>query len=89
MANIELKTKILNDKYTEYVYEAFDIQNREETSVSIPMNLGEAKNFDWNIGVILGGSGSGKTTFAFQILANFIFKKKPFLVFDKSPNTFK
>ena len=62
MVNIELKTKILNDKYTEYVYEAFDIQNREETSVSIPMNLGEAKNFDWNIGVILGGSGSGKTT---------------------------
>jgi len=62
MANIELKTKIINDKYTEYVYEAFDIQNREETSVSIPMNLGEAKNFDWNIGVILGGSGSGKTT---------------------------
>ena len=62
MANIELKTKILNDKYTEYVYEAFDIQNREETSVSIPMQLGEIKNFDWNIGVILGGSGSGKTT---------------------------
>jgi ABC-type cobalamin/Fe3+-siderophores transport system ATPase subunit len=62
MANIELKSKIINDKYTEYVYEAFDIQNREETSVSIPMNLGEAKNFDWNIGVILGGSGSGKTT---------------------------
>lgn len=62
MASIELKTKILNDKYTEYVYEAFDIQNREETSVSIPMNLGEAKTFDWNIGVILGGSGSGKTT---------------------------
>lgn len=59
---INLKTKILNDKYTEYVYQAFDIQNREETSVSIPMNLGEAKNFDWNIGVILGGSGSGKTT---------------------------
>ena len=62
MANIELKTKILNDKYTEYVYEAFDIQNREETSVSIPMDLEEAKNFDWNIGAILGGSGSGKTT---------------------------
>lgn len=62
MANIELKTKILNDKYTEYVYESFDIQNREETSVTIPMNLGEAKNFDWNIGVILGGSGSGKST---------------------------
>ena len=62
MGNIELKTKILNDKYTEYVYESFDIQNREETSISIPMNLGEAKTFEWNIGVILGGSGSGKTT---------------------------
>ena len=59
---IELKSKILNDKYTEYVYDAFDIQNKEETTVSVPMNLGEAKNFDWNIGVILGGSGSGKTT---------------------------
>ena len=67
MANIELKTKILNDKYTEYVYEAFDIQNREETSVSIPMNLSSAKNFDWNIGVILGGSGSGKTTILTRI----------------------
>ncbi len=31
---------------------------------------------------ITGMSGSGKTTFAFQILGNFIFKKKPFLVFD-------
>jgi ABC-type lipoprotein export system ATPase subunit len=62
MANIELKTKILNDKYTKYVYEAFDIQNTKETFVSIPMNLEEAKNFNWNIGIILGGSGSGKTT---------------------------
>ena len=62
MANIELKTKTINDKYTEYVYEAFDIQDKEYTSVNINMNLGEAKNFEWNIGVILGGSGSGKTT---------------------------
>ena len=62
MKKIELKSKIINDKYTEYVYEAFDIQNREETSVSISMNLGDYKTFDWNIGVILGGSGSGKTT---------------------------
>ena len=62
MSVIELKTKILNDKYTQYVYDAFDIQNKEETSVNINMNLGEAKNFKWNIGVIVGGSGSGKTT---------------------------
>lgn len=38
---------------------------------------------DWMRHVCISGmSGSGKTTFAFQILANFIFKKKPFLVFD-------
>lgn len=60
--NINLSQKILNDKYTQYVYDAFDIQNQDETSVSIPMSLGEAKNFDWNIGIVLGGSGSGKTT---------------------------
>jgi hypothetical protein len=31
---------------------------------------------------VTGMSGSGKTTFAFQILANFILHKKPFLIFD-------
>lgn len=29
--NITLTSKIQNDKYTEYVYDAFDIQNREDT----------------------------------------------------------
>ena len=59
--NIELKSKIQNDKYTNYVYDTFDIQNREETSVSIPMNLDGLNSFDWNIGVIYGGSGCGKS----------------------------
>lgn len=62
MTKIELKSKIINDKYTQYVYDAFDIQNKEETSVSISMDLSSGKTFEWNIGVILGGSGSGKTT---------------------------
>lgn len=62
MKQIQLKNKILNDKYTEYIFEAFDIQNKEETSVNIPMNFGDCKTFDWNIGVIYGGSGTGKTT---------------------------
>ena len=62
MKEIELKTSIINDKYTEYVYEAFDIQNKEHTSVKIPINFSDCKNFEWNIGVIYGGSGSGKTT---------------------------
>ena len=76
---IELKTKIINDKYTEYVYETFDIQNREETSVSIPMNLNEANRFNWNIGLILGGSGSGKTT----ILKKCGYLKQPNFDYDK------
>jgi len=67
MRNIELKSKILNDKYTNYVYEAFDIQDREETTVSIPMSLSEAKTFEWSIGIILGSSGSGKTTILKQL----------------------
>jgi ABC-type lipoprotein export system ATPase subunit/GNAT superfamily N-acetyltransferase len=60
--NITLTSKIQNDKYTEYVYDAFDIQNREETSVTIPMDISGLNSFDWNIGVIYGGSGSGKST---------------------------
>lgn len=59
---IELSHAIKNDKYTEYIYSAFDIQNKETTQVSIPFNLEEAKTFDWNIGAILGSSGSGKTS---------------------------
>ena len=62
MKYIERKNKIINDRYTEYIYEAFDIQNKEETSVKIPINFSECKTFDWNIGVIYGGSGTGKTT---------------------------
>ena len=32
--------------------------------------------------VIMGESGSGKTTFAYVILGNFLLKEKPFVVFD-------
>lgn len=59
---LELNCKINNDNYTDYVYEAFDIQDREITKTIVEFNLGEAKDFDWNIGVIIGGSGSGKST---------------------------
>ena len=62
MGTIKLKSSIKNDKYTNYVYDAFDIQNKEETEVEVSFNLSEAKDFDWNIGVIYGSSGSGKTT---------------------------
>lgn len=82
MKEIKLTSKIINDKYTEYVFESFDIQNREETSVKIPMNFGDCKTFDWNIGVIYGGSGTGKTTLLkqFGIINNINFDNQKALI---------
>ena len=62
MGKITLKTPIQNDKYTEYVYGAFDIQDSDFSEVVIDYDLKEAKEFDWNIGLIYGSSGSGKTS---------------------------
>ena len=62
MANITLKTKINNDEYTDYVYKSYDIQNQEETVTTIPNNIDFNEIDDWNVGVVYGGSGSGKTT---------------------------
>jgi len=74
---IELKHKILNDKYTEYIYEAYDIQNKEESNVIIDNNI-KINDFEWNIGVIYGGSGTGKST----LLKSFGEIKQP--VFDNN-----
>lgn len=62
MKTIKLENNILEDEYTRYVCESFDIQDSTKTSVEIPVNFAECKNFDWNIGVIYGGSGTGKST---------------------------
>lgn len=62
MEKIKLESKIINDKYTEYIYDSYDIQNRDKTEITIPYDLEDAKHFKWNIGVIYGNSGSGKTT---------------------------
>ena len=74
---IELKHDIINDKYTEYIYEAFDIQNKEQSNVTIDANL-EHLPKEWNIGVVYGGSGTGKTT----ILKNFFKKEMNTYSFD-------
>ena len=74
---IELKHNILNDKYTQYIYDAFDIQNKENSNVTINANL-ERLPKEWNIGVVYGGSGSGKTT----ILKNFFKKEMNTYSFD-------
>jgi len=91
MKKIELRSRIINDEYTNYVFDSFDIQNKEETIVEIPMNFGECKLFDWNIGVIYGGSGTGKTTLLKQFgqLTNIHFDSTKALIsnFDwLSPN---
>ena len=76
---IQLNHKIENDKYTEYIYEAFDIQNKSESSVTVEANL-EHLPKDWSIGVVYGGSGSGKTT----ILKNYFKKEMDLSNFDNS-----
>ena len=58
---INLTHTILNDKYTNYIYDSFDIQNKKESNVTINANL-ELLPSEWNIGVVYGGSGTGKTT---------------------------
>ena len=76
---INLTHKINTDKYTEYIYEAFDIQNKDESNVIVEANL-ENLPKEWNIGVVYGGSGTGKTT----ILKNYFKKEMDKSYFDNS-----
>lgn len=62
MKTITLKHNIENDDYTKYVYETFDIQNTEESITSVNLDLTDINSFEWNIGIVLGNSGSGKST---------------------------
>ena len=39
------KSSIKNDDYTKYVYDAFDIQNKEETEVEVFYGLKEGKTY--------------------------------------------
>ena len=62
MSKINLEHEIINDEYTEYVYSTFDIQDSDKTSTEIIFDLSEMNESDWNIGIILGSSGSGKSS---------------------------
>jgi ABC-type lipoprotein export system ATPase subunit len=57
---MELRSQIFNDKYTEWIYDAYDIQNKNEVITTIPDFTIPTDN--WNIGLIYGNSGSGKTS---------------------------
>ena len=67
MSKITLTSDIVNDKFTEYLYESYDIQDREKTLTEIPLpskdDMDEIMNDkDFNIFLICGRSGSGKST---------------------------
>lgn len=58
--DIVLKSTIERDAFVDYVAEAFDIQNVAESVTRVTNNLYLPES--WNIGVIYGGSGTGKST---------------------------
>lgn len=59
---IVLKSKVTRDEYTDYIQQAFDLKVEDVAEVRIPNNLNLNSMGDWNIGVICGASGSGKST---------------------------
>jgi len=68
---IILESRIIVDKYCEYLFDNYDIQNRERTVTEVPIPSKEdiaAMNGDeWNILLICGKSGSGKSTILREI----------------------
>lgn len=76
---IELKNNISQDDYTKYVIESFDIQDKNESKVIIEANLDNIPK-DFNIGVVYGGSGTGKTS----ILKHYFKKNIDKSYFDNS-----
>lgn len=58
--DIILKSKIKRDAFVDYVAESYDIQDVEESVTRITNNLYLPET--WSIGVIYGGSGTGKST---------------------------
>lgn len=54
MSVIKMESSILNDEYTQFVYDKFDIQDSDKTSVEINFDFSGLKGVEWNIGVIYG-----------------------------------
>lgn len=59
---IVLTSNVVKDEYTQYIQDCFDLQVRDVSRVCIPNRLDLSSLCDWNIGVICGASGSGKST---------------------------
>lgn len=60
---IVLTSNVKQDEYTKYIAYNFDLHISDTSTVAIPNKLDiDHLNYDWNIGVICGASGSGKST---------------------------
>lgn len=79
---IKLTNKIVKDPYTDYVCQNFDINNSDETEEIIPLNIHGINTTKWNVGLVLGGSGSGKTTILKSLgnLTECLFRKDKALI---------
>ena len=71
MGKIILESPIVIDQYCEYVFNNYDIQNRDKTVTEVPIppkeDMEMINNDDWNIMLICGKSGSGKSTILREI----------------------
>lgn len=71
MSKILLESKIIVDKYCEYIFNNYDIQNRDITTTEVPLpsheDMEEMNSNHWNIMLICGKSGSGKSTILKEI----------------------
>lgn len=59
MSDIILKTRIIHDEYTDIANSCFDLPIEEESTTIIKNNIQLPE--EWNIGLIFGESGSGKS----------------------------
>lgn len=71
MSKIILESKIVNDNYCNYLFENYDIQDKEKTVTEVPIpskeDMEEMNKDNWNILLICGKSGSGKSTILREI----------------------
>ncbi len=71
MSKITLTSDIVVDNYVDYVCSNYDIQNKEKTVTEVPIpskeDMAEMEKDNWNILLICGKSGSGKSTILREI----------------------
>lgn len=59
---ITLKSNVVKDEFTDYIQNNFDLKISDTCVVDIPNKISLEKLTQWNVIVICGASGSGKTT---------------------------